>query len=316
MVAKSDDTRKILAYRGLGPGIPERNIGVSREGWPATIGGWSIRLGHVDSAGGQKFADSWRQTNEDEGWLVGFRSNLETGRRQCPWAIMQVPLAGKGKGGIAHIRTDSNSWCLCLVAGIKFSARSEPPQPSSWPQTRRWAISGSLSVSTLLDHLRAAPSFFIPPSLRYALRLPRRRLIPSPDQPQRSKPDASTFLEGERTSLALVANGSCWSRNSIYGTIRWIPYCITDRVLSMSPIRGVCADHFVGVVTIEYFWFVALWRENGGAFNALEADVVFIDNGKVLFMCGKWTFRFCGFLRLCDVLMLNIFISNSKFQIC
>ena len=39
MVAKSDDARKIVAYRGLRPGIPERNIGVSRGGWLATIGG-------------------------------------------------------------------------------------------------------------------------------------------------------------------------------------------------------------------------------------------------------------------------------------
>lgn len=92
------------------------------------------------------------------------------------------PLAQKrGKGGIAHIRTDSNSWCLCLVndatrrnhqAWFSLSTLGGANPSLGWPQTRRWAISGLLSVSTPLDHFSSPLSprsfsvlFFNHPSL-------------------------------------------------------------------------------------------------------------------------------------------------------
>ena len=74
--------------------------------------------------------------------------------------------------GVAHIRTDSNSWCFCLVddairrdetkrdetrrdhqVWFPLSTLAGSSNPSlGWPQTRRWAISGLLSVSTPMDH--------------------------------------------------------------------------------------------------------------------------------------------------------------------
>lgn len=56
--------------------------------------------------------------------------------------------------GIVHIRADSNSWCLCLLIP---HAWNHPPL--GWPQTRGWAISGLLSVSTPLDHFSLSFSF-------------------------------------------------------------------------------------------------------------------------------------------------------------
>lgn len=116
------------------------------------------------------------------------------------------PLAQKrGKGGIAHIRTDSNSWCLCLVndatrrnhqAWFSLSTLGGTNPSLGCPQTRRWAISGLLSVSTPLDHFSSPLSprsfsvlFFNHPSL-----VPVSVYL---TLSQRWKPDASTFLEVE-----------------------------------------------------------------------------------------------------------------------
>lgn len=148
--------------------------------------------------------------NEDEGWLVGFACNLETARRQCPPTRTCTDPPWR-RMGIVHIRTDSNSWCLCLNHQPSDSLSWNHP-PLGWPQTRGWAISGLLSVSTPLDDFSLSLSLSICISLSRSLAINVRRFrIPS----RTSSP---------LREILLIP----WFDRRFEGTIRWILCDIVD----------------------------------------------------------------------------------------